>query len=234
MGHKKLDELKGSSSYKDICDAKKDLLEVFMAELHTKGASGMDTKESGEVIDMVKDLAMAEKYCMEACYYEHVIKAMEDSEDDDEDGRMGYNNRRYSSGRYAPKGKGTRMGYNPYASDMPFPEMFWYDPNYMDEYVKNYQNRPGYSPDRDRKESRNWDNQDIDNSYGRTYNDYKKAKRHYTESNSSADKQEMNDRGMRHVNEAISTFREIWRDADPEMRKRMKDDMTKLVGEMAV
>lgn len=61
----------------------------------------------GEVVDMIKDLASVEKDCMEACYYETVTDAMTEGE-----GRMGYDRWRYSSGRFAPKGRGS-YGYTP-------------------------------------------------------------------------------------------------------------------------
>lgn len=77
-------------------------------------ASKVDTHEFGEIIDVVKDLAQVHKYCWEALYFESVVKAMEEEHEMDEEmtERYGYNPNRYpSSGRYASKGHGTRMGY---------------------------------------------------------------------------------------------------------------------------
>ena len=61
----------------------------------------------GEAVDMIKDLAAAEESCMEASYYEVVMEAM-----GGEDERAGYDRWRYSSGRFAPKGRGS-YGYVP-------------------------------------------------------------------------------------------------------------------------
>lgn len=93
---------------KDLNEMKHTLIEAAKAQL-AKGVENIDTEEMGEVVDMIKDLADAEKSCMEASYYENVTEAM----DEYSDGRMGYDRWRYSSGRFAPKGRGTRSGYTP-------------------------------------------------------------------------------------------------------------------------
>lgn len=81
----------------DLRDIRHKLIDCASAEL-AKGIDKVDAAEMGEVVDMIKDLAEAEMYCAKS--YD-----MEDEE------RMGYNRRRYASGRYAPKGRG-RMGYD--------------------------------------------------------------------------------------------------------------------------
>ena len=121
MGHKKLEDMKKSGSYEEIGAIKKDLIKIFDSEIHRKGVDDLDTKDCGEVVDMIKDLAEAEKACMEACYYETIVKAMEKADEDgEEDEKMGYNARHYASGRFAPKGRGTRMGYMPETMRYPY------------------------------------------------------------------------------------------------------------------
>lgn len=94
---------------KDLNELKHKLLDAVKAEV-SKGVENVDTEELGEVVDMIKDLASAEKDCMEACYYELVCEAMDDGESE----RMGYDRWRYASGRFAPKGRGSRVrGYLP-------------------------------------------------------------------------------------------------------------------------
>lgn len=240
--HEKMERTKKDTSYDDIYAAKKDLLDVFLGEIHSKGAANMDTKEAGEVVDMIKDLAEAEKYCMEACYYESIVKAMHEAGEDDEDGRMGYNARHYASGRFAPKGRGTRMGYMP-MNDMRDPYLYDYNGEPM---IHEGDLRPmkfGYQPSgagnrsqsgsRMGHDDRDWD-MDDDPEYSREYNEYKRAKRHYTETKSAVDKQKMDEHATKHMNQAMDSFRELWKDADPVMRKRMKTDLTALVGEMPV
>lgn len=65
----------------------------------------------GAIVDMVKDLAEAKKNCFKACYYKSVVDAMD--EQSGREDRDGYNPRRYSTGRYAPAGKGHISGYMP-------------------------------------------------------------------------------------------------------------------------
>lgn len=67
-------------------------------EKETMDMQRMDVKEVGELVDMVKDLAEAEKSCWEASYYRKVTEAME--------GSSGYS----SSGSPA-NGGGGNMGY---------------------------------------------------------------------------------------------------------------------------
>ena len=74
---------------------------------------------------------------------------------------------------------------------------------------------------------------DYDDHYGRSYNEYRDAKRHYTEFHSMTDKNEMDQHAREHVDFMISSMREIWEEADPELRRSMKDDMTGLLNEMA-
>ena len=82
--------------YRKICEHKHKLIEWVDAEM-SKGKEAIDTKEMGEVIDMIKDLAETEKLCMETCYYESVVEAMEDA---GEEYRMGYGGRRRMNARY--------------------------------------------------------------------------------------------------------------------------------------
>lgn len=106
------------------------LTECALCELD-KGPECVDTKEFGEVIDMIEDLAEAE-------YKARISKAMEKAEEEEEaeekymlsrfkeeygeDGeRRYYDEWRYRSGRFAPKGRGTRRGFiePPYYHMMP-------------------------------------------------------------------------------------------------------------------
>lgn len=181
---------------------------------------------------------------MEACYYEAVIKAMEKADEQEEqEGRMGYNAYRYANGRYAPKGRGTRRGYTPEMGMInPYLYGYLYDPDFAEEMEKGrlgYQGEGGGnrgSENRSQSGSRmgydmDWD-PDDDPRQSREYNEYKRAKRHYSETKSPEDKRKMDEHAMKHVNQAMDSFREMWRDADPNMRKRMKADLTTLVGEM--
>ena len=114
-----------------------------------KGVENVDTKEMGEVVDIIKDLA-------EAMYYRTLVVAMEDSEygeDYDEygpmeDGRRGYRGqpRSKTSGRYMSIGDGRRSnrgrrGYDEPMSDYEMtPEMY---EKYPAEYYRDMDRQSG-------------------------------------------------------------------------------------------
>ena len=58
-------------SLRSMMDTLVDAQKVELA----KGVDSADTEESGKVIDMIKDLAQAQKYCWEACYYKTLMAA---------------------------------------------------------------------------------------------------------------------------------------------------------------
>lgn len=79
-----------------------------------KGIENVDTSEMDKVVDMMKDLS-------EAMYYRTLTKAMQESDTEEimemfdrygDGGKRYYDMWRYKSGRFAPKGRGTRRGYD--------------------------------------------------------------------------------------------------------------------------
>lgn len=176
---------------KELNDIKHDLIDAVKTEL-SKGIENVDTEELGEVIDMIKDIASAEESCMEACYYEVVTEAMSDYE-----GNQGYDRWRYSSGRFAPKGRGT-YGYLPPVTDEMIAEPM------------------GYDSTRTRYDGTTRSNRMANTSYGYTH----KMGMH----DGKSSKEE--------VEEAVATVGEIWADADPELRKKMRTQFQDLLYQM--
>lgn len=118
---------------KNIRCIEEKLAECIKCEFDT-GIENIDTAEMGQVTDMLKDVAEAE-------YYARIGVAMEKAEKDDEesekymlkqfmeeygedDGRRYYDHYRYKNGRFAPKGRGTRRGYEEYPYYHMTPEMY--------------------------------------------------------------------------------------------------------------
>lgn len=214
----------------------------------------VDTNELGEVIDMIKDLSEAKKDCTKAKYYETVTEAMLSAEGQNE--RYGYDNWRYASGRFAPKGQGhyDRSGY----PMLPMTGMHYppFDIRYRDLHSEmpydgeNY--RMGYDGERgvgaaegDARPGRKFqsgtnirygysDRDEFDPRYGKAYNDYQKSRRGYTASSSQKDKEEMDRHAKEHMADTLMTIKEIWNNADIDLKKRMKTDLTQLVSEMTV
>lgn len=220
-----------------------------------KGKEAVDTKELGDAIDMIKDLAEAEKECWMAMYYEKVVKSMEESEEEQKTNRysMGYNPliqmpsfQPWGSSMGYPNSDGDSMGmgYNPNRSSTTGRYMRGFHPgamtpemtemSYTDAYLEDPEKfkesmgyRMGYTPMVDQAEMEEMRN-------GRAFRDWNRAKRHYTQTGSSADKDEMNLHANEHVAATIATMREIWKGAEPEQKKRMKADFQNLLNEMTV
>lgn len=215
---------------KDICEIKERLVDAVKEEVDG-GLENVCTEEMGAVVDMIKDLAKAEKDCYEAAYYKAIVEAMEDAEEEEElmaklglsggEGRMGYNTHHSSrTGRFI-SGRSGRMGYNPIIHQAPYMEDYL-DNGRMD-WDRAGEGRLGY-PQGSGSMS--------EGRHGEAYNRYQNARRHYTETRSEADKDEMKRHAHEHVADTITTIRDIWSSADPELKSRMKQDFQNLINEM--
>lgn len=209
----------------DKLDEMKKTLCCWVEGAISAGESNVNAAALGAAVDMIKDITCAQKDIWESCYYKTVVDAMKEGEEEGgwENHRMGYNPNRNSMGRYS-------RGYeHPRGDIMRWPEtMMGYSPSgagtrsqsgsrmgYEDVYARMM---PPESEDSER--------------YGREFGRYRQARRHYTETKSPEKKREMEEHAEHHMNEAIGTFKEIWREADPGLRSKMKTDLTKLMGEM--
>lgn len=210
----------------DICEMRNTLICWAKDEL-SKGRECVDTSEFGQVADIIKDLAEAEEKLHKGTYYQEVTKAMQEYGDEEHEGSYGYNNRRYASGRYAPAGRGHISGYR-----KPHPDMWKndYEDYINDPMMAEHHYRMGYVDKMDPMHK----NEDWDPRYGKSYNDYMKSKRHYTQTSSQADKDAMATHANEHINDSIMTVKEIWQSASPDLKKKMKADFTKLVSEMTI
>lgn len=235
------EEMKTSfeSMLNEACSVANQTICAAKSVISEHGIQAVDMKELGEAIDIVKDVAGAKKDMYEACYYEKVTEAMERegeepyyasdwstpytggagytggrrsgsmSNSSTSNSMQGYNMNRYANGRYAPSGSGRtgymgRGGYTPMESNM-------YNSGMADM-------------DMDRMEN--------DLRHGVEYRDYSNTRRYYTETKDPEAKREMDEHAKRHVLETVETIREIYRTSDPELKKKIKEDITKLVSDM--
>lgn len=216
-------EHKGAS-YDDICELKKRLIKIVENELSTSDVRSIDAKELGQVVDMIKDLAEAEKCCQEACYYQSIVKAMDGAKE--EDHWM----------EYSPKTR-MRLTNRYFMDDYDYPEMGNMRMGYS---MGNSSDRDGTNRSRDSmgrftSSGRSWYDgfdEDRDDRYGRAYNEFRKARRHYTETKSMADKQMMEEHANEHLADSMQTLREIWDSSDPTLRKKMKADLQKFSNDL--
>lgn len=126
------------------------LTEKTLSELD-KGIENVNTEEMSEAVDMIKDLCEAEYKAVivksmkkadeeEEEYNKKLLRALKD-EYGEEGGRRYYDEYRYkTTGRYAPKGKGTYVGRRGYEEP---PYMHMYPERDMDrEYGRMYYTEP--------------------------------------------------------------------------------------------
>lgn len=213
----------GKMTLEKICTLL-DIMTDGLKSATNQGLNNLDTHEAGQVADIIKDLSEAkksltdaEKNEWESCYYTSIVKAMKDADErGDEEDRYGYIPREAS-----------RMGKRGMQLDRI--KRWVRDP---DTFEDEMYERAGYTPGRKMsRDDRSSDNS-SDERYGKPYREYIDSRRHYSESKSQADKDMMEMYANEHLMDVMGSVREIYKTADPDMRKRMKSDLTKLVGEM--
>lgn len=87
----------------EIYKMKNDILKQIEKEIGERGIERIDVNRIGEMVDMVKDLAEAEKSCWEASYYRQVSEAME--------GSSGYSSMGGGRSGYGSQQSSMRQGY---------------------------------------------------------------------------------------------------------------------------
>lgn len=148
-----------------------------------------------------------------------IIEAM----DEEENGRMGYNNRRYTNGRYAPRGRGRVMGYE----DEHYPYLMYED----DDYMKAYLNDPNFM-----KNMKMGYTKDAikmgDTRYGRSYNQYRDNRKFYQATHDEETKLKMKDNLSEVFNDMEDMVTDVWVDMTPDEKQKYKQKFTKLVEKM--
>ena len=200
---------------------KERLVDMCKAEVD-KGCVETDTKELGEVVDMIKDLAEADKACWSACYYKQIVKAMEKSEEEEEamqkmgyrmgvtggqgsNNSSGYNpNRSMTTGRYISGYGDGRMGMT-LEDEMQMPYIMAYTDGMM-----------GYTPSGMGNRSQSGSRMGYEGQNGRMGYD------------------EMNMTPHDRLNRTIENMKEMWKNADTEMKKKMKQDLQNLINELKI
>lgn len=244
------DELEFKTKIKEICDLKEKLISDIK-ESYSNGCYEGNIEIAGEIVDMIKDYCEIEKNAWESKYYETLIDAMGKSESESmsDDERFGYNYNRRSNGEYARRGTGDMtMGYPYYRMpNYSVSDLMGYSNNgnsgrsYSNSNNSSYSNNgnSGYSNNGNSGGSNSnsrygYGQLDdyFDPKYGESYNRYRIARRHYHDSNSDSDKEEMNDYAKDSVNDAMNSMKEIYRNSSPEMKKRVKEDLTKMINDL--
>ena len=193
-----------------------------------KGIECVDTEEMGKVTDMLKDLA-------EAMYYRTLTKSMDESDPEQVldmcerygDGRRYYDRYRYADGRFAPKGRGTRRGYDEPPYWHMTPEMYreMEQDRDMDRHSgRMYYTEPKMTPDggmRDRREGKS----------GMSRRSYMESKELH-KGNTPEDKDAKMHDLERYMKELSEDMAELISDMTPEERTMTKSKLSTLVSKM--
>lgn len=188
-----------------------------------------DVHVIGEIIDMVKDLAEAEKDA-------RIAKGMQEAEEEEEaedkfmlmqmkkeygeeEGKRYYDMWRFKSGRFAPKGRGHRSGYTPY---LHMPEDVYED---YPEMLENY--RMGYPMGKDGM--MHHDGRSAGSKYGKSYERYDMARKHYHDTKDMDSMKEMEES----FSDILEDFGEVaddtWKDLTPEQKAKQKPKINQMI-----
>ena len=180
-----------------------------------KGIENVDTCEMDKVVDMMKDLS-------EAMYYRTLTKAMQESDTEEimemfdkygDDGKRYYDMWRYKSGRFAPKGRGTRRGYEepPYYHMTP------------DQYKEH---GPEYWRDLDRKDGKMYYTEPItmESRYDKAKRGYEESKMTHKENTPEHKQAKMKDLEA-YLKELSEDVTQLLSDATPEERAMVRGKM---------
>ena len=193
----------------------------------------------GEVVDMIKDLADAE-------YHARIAKALEEAEEDDkeeekyllkrfkeeygdDEGRRYYDEWRYSSGRFAPKGRGMRRGFDETPYWHMTPEMYRDMDIDMDR-MYSYPRKTG----RERKTDRNYYGGDSgmrdsrEGKSGMSRKTYMESKQMYSSDTPENKQHKMRDLET-YMRELSDDVTEMISDSTPEEKTMLKAKLQTLV-----
>lgn len=198
-----------------------------------KGIENIDTCEMGQVTDMLKDLA-------EAMYYRTLTNSMEEFEPSDlldaverYGDRRFYDDYRYKNGRFAPKGRGTRRGYEepPYYHQMPSDYREWENLPEKERMrdLDLMRGRMYFSePISDAKGEMRDRNEGRSGLYRKAYMESKELHKGNTQQDKEAKIKELE----KYMKELSEDMAELVADMSPEERTMTKTKLTTLVSKM--
>lgn len=223
------------------------IMECVKSKVEARGIDNVsydEAKEIGEWVDIAKDIVCYDKDM-------RLIEAMDEEEKYGEmEYRMGYRGRD-SRGRFVHRpGRGRSAGYTPYVHMMP-PFMDGMYDEYDGVMPEDY--RMGYSEGRGGRSGNSGNSGNYGNSEGQesnsgrygysegnrggsrrgeTYDRYRDNRRHYTDTKDLESKKKMDESMKEYMDDAMDSMKEMWKDADPQLKQTMKTELTKLVQQL--
>ena len=206
------------------------IMECVKSKVETRGIDNVsydEVKELGEWVDIAKDIVCYDKDM-------RIIEAMDEEEKyGDMDYRMGYRGRD-SKGRFVHRsGRGRSAGYTPYVHMMP-PFMDGMYDEYDGMMPEDY--RMGYSDGRGGRSGNYGGSEHSENvgnrggsRYGESYDDYRKARRHYTETHSAEHQKEMRDKISEVFDDMETITADMVKDMSPEDKQKYQLKLQKMM-----
>lgn len=254
----------------EMCEVIKKIEDVAKQDIERMAAKGydhIDPKAFGDSVDILKDAMEMKcfeksilKECLEIEYMKNIKipnkiregelteRMLEEYDSDPGYGvmgnnRYGYNHYRYKNGRFAPKGRGRRMGYEPPYMHMMTEDDDWYGGMY-DEMPYEYSGyRMGYSGGRGNSNG-NSDGRSMNSGnsgrshagnssrYGESYDRYQNNKKYYTENPTPEYEKMMKQSADEVFDDIESLAKKMFEDANPTDKAKFKTKMTQLVQKM--
>lgn len=199
------------------------IMECVKSKVEAKGIDNVsyeDVKEIGEWVDIAKDIVCYDKDM-------RLIEAMDEEEKYGEmEYRMGYRGRD-SRGRFVHRsGRGRSAGYTPYVHMMP-PFMDGMYDEYDGMMPEDY--RMGYYDGRGGRSGNYGGSEHSENTgnrggsrYGESYEDYRTARRHYTETKSPEHQMKMREKIGEVFDDMESITVDMVKDMTPEDKQKYK------------
>lgn len=207
------------------------IMECVKSKVETRGIDNVsyeEVKELGEWVDIAKDIVCYDKDM-------RIIEAMDEEEKyGDMEYRMGYRGRDSRTGRFVHRtGRGRSAGYTPYVHMMPpFMDGMYdeYDGMMPEDYRMGYsEGRGGHSGNYGGSEhSENVGNRGG-SRYGESYDDYRKARRHYTETHSPEHQKEMRDKIGEVFDDMEAITVDMVKDMTPEDKQKYQLKLQKMM-----
>lgn len=207
------------------------IMECVKSKVEARGIDNVsyeEAKELGEWVDMAKDIVCYDKDM-------RIIKAMDEEEKYDEmEYRMGYRGRDSRTGRFVHRpGRGRSAGYTPYIHMMP-PFMDGMYDEYDGMMPEDY--RMGYYDGRGGRSGNYGGSEHSENTgnrggsrYGESYDDYRRARRHYTETHSAEHQKEMREKIGEVFDDMESITIDMVKDMTPEDKQKYQLKLQKMM-----
>lgn len=206
------------------------IMECVKSKVEARGIDNVsydEVKELGEWVDIAKDIVCYDKDM-------RIIEAMDEEEKYGEmEYRMGYRGRD-SRGRFVHRsGRGRSAGYTPYVHMMP-PFMDGMYDEYDGMMPEDY--RMGYSDGRGGRSGNYGGSEHSENAgnrggsrYGESYDDYRKARRHYSETKSAEHQKEMREKIGEVFDDMESITIDMVKDMTPEDKQKYQLKLQKMM-----